>query len=373
MSTPIRQKSLPRHDASKALAAWLRLVPREIQRELLLPAEITGVLERVRHFLQNGDAAQLEEVHAEVHRLAMRLQHRVGQAATVRCLRDGMRMGLLSMPEASEDPELIARVLCRASDAVWEAQVEALQEALLTRFPEPSRQELMLAKRIQERLLPRTVPEIPGYDVAGKVLPAADVGGDYWSARSYPEDDIVAFKLADVTGHGIAAATLVAAVKFISGGYYRASKTAAQVMERTNHVLVRDTPAEILIPMVYGWLYPHSHEMSVVNAGHSPVLHLHGGVIRRVAPTGVALGMLETRYREVRLALDPGDVFLTCSDGVTAPAADGALGEEWVEDQLARHAHLGAMQLVEHILAEALSVYGAPLDDMSLLVIKRHV
>src|SRR5205085_7392845 len=111
------------------------------------------------------------------------------------------------------------------------------------------RHELTVAKRIQEQLLPRTVPQVPGFDIAGRVLPAAEVGGDYWSCRAYPEDDIVTFKLADVTGHGIAAATLVAAVKFISGGYYRGAKTAAQVMERTNHVLVRDTPAEILIPM----------------------------------------------------------------------------------------------------------------------------
>src|SRR5204862_1634874 len=91
--------------------------------------------------------------------------------------------------------------------------------------------ELTLAKRIQQRLLPRSIPKIPGFDVAGRVLAAREVGGDYWSVKDYPDDGIVTFKLADVTGHGIAAATLVAAVKFISGGFYRSAKSPAQVMD----------------------------------------------------------------------------------------------------------------------------------------------
>ncbi len=369
--------SRTRHNtgATGALAAhaeWLRQVPPEVQAHLLSPRELERVLELTARLIPSGDPAQLEKLHAELHRLALRLQLHMGHRAALRYLRDDLRQVLLLLPGLDAAPELLARILCRASDAVWEAHVETLQEPSHARGTQPTRQELLLAKRIQERLLPRSVPEVPGYDIAGKVLPAAEVGGDYWSCRNYPEDDIVAFKLADVTGHGIAAATLVAAVKFISGGYYRASKTAAQVMERTNHVLVRDTPAEILIPMVYGWLYPHSHEMSVVNAGHSPVLHLHEGLIRQVAPTGVALGMLETRYREARLPMEPGDIFLTCSDGITEPSADDALGESWVMDQLRAHAHLGAAELVEQIIGGALKAYGAALDDMSVLVVKRR-
>ena len=137
-----------------------------------------------------------------------------------------------------------------------------------------------------------------------------------------------------MTGHGIAAATLVAAVKFISGGYYRGSRSAAEVMERTNHVLVKETPHEILVTMVYGWLYPHDGKLRIVNAGHSPVWHCREGRLHRVPPTGAALGMIQTRYSEVWLDLQPGDLFFTCSDGVTdrvptASARRGWSGSSW--------------------------------------------
>ena len=74
-----------------------------------------------------------------------------------------------------------------------------------------------------------------------------------------------------MSGHGIAAATLVAAVKFVSGGFYRSAPSAASVVEYTNHVLVRETPAIILVTMVYGWLKPDTREVTLVNAGHEPV------------------------------------------------------------------------------------------------------
>ncbi|HEU4754553.1 MAG TPA: PP2C family protein-serine/threonine phosphatase, partial [Armatimonadota bacterium] len=120
------------------------------------------------------------------------------------------------------------------------------------------------------------------------------------------------------------------------------------------------------------WLYPHSHEMMVVNAGHSPVLHYRDGRFRSIPPTGVALGLMETRYTEVRVTMEPGDLFVTCSDGVTEPSAEHALGEEWVRARIAAGADLPAEGLVQSILDGALAAYGTPLDDMSVLVIKRE-
>src|SRR5262249_13310144 len=163
-----------------------------------------------------------------------------------------------------------------------------LQRTISRQRDERYEQELMLAKTIQQRLLPRRIPQIPGFDVAGRVLAAREVGGDYWSVKEYPDDGVGTFKLAGVTGPGIAAATPVAALKFTSGGFYRGAKSAATVMERTNHVLVKETPSEIMIPMVYGWLYPMSKEASVVNAGHEPFFICRAdGRIEDIPPTGL--------------------------------------------------------------------------------------
>lgn len=351
--------------------AWLRELPAELQRSLLRPRDLDRLLERSQQYLEVDSPERLAELESEVYRLARELEPRVGHAATLRYLRDGLGRALQRFPDGSDvHCAGLLRIAARVTDAVWSAHSDLLEATIHRQREERILQELTVAKRIQERLLPRNVPSVPGFDIAGRVLTAAEIGGDYWSCKSYPEDDIVTFKLADVTGHGIAAATLVAAVKFISGGYYRACKTAAQVMERTNTVLVRETPHEILVTMVYGWLYPHSREMSVVNAGHAPVLHYRKGTIRTIPPTGVALGLMETRYREVRVAMDPGDLFFTCSDGVTEPSAEMALGEPWVQQRLLELHERSAAEIVDTILEEALRAYGKPLDDMSVLAIK---
>jgi serine phosphatase RsbU (regulator of sigma subunit) len=111
--------------------------------------------------------------------------------------------------------------------------------------------------------------------------------------------------------------------------------------------------------------------MTVVNAGHSPVLHYHQGQFRSIEPTGLALGMIETRYREVHLSMEPGDVFFTCSDGVTEPSPDTKLGEEWAREQVLKGVSLSAAELVDHVLGSALEFYQVPRDDMSVLVVRR--
>jgi hypothetical protein len=358
-------------DRPLAQIEWLRLLPEEA-RETLRPRAVGRLLEITAAFMQDGRSEHLAELETHVYGLARALEAQFGQESSLRFLRDALVHALAPAVRASPaSAEAVGRVISRVTDSVWKAHTDVLEETIQAQTREGLRRELTLAKRIQERLLPRTIPKIPGFDIGGRVLPAAEVGGDYWSCKEYEEENVVTFKLADVTGHGIAAATLVAAVKFISGGYFRASKTAAEVMERTNRVLVRETPSEILVTMVYGWLHPQLRELSVVNAGHSPVLFYHAGKFRRIEPTGGALGLIEGPYREVRLAMEPGDIFFTCSDGVTDPGPDGALGERWAEAQVATGAGLSAVELVDRILERALAAYGTPLDDMSVLVIKR--
>jgi serine phosphatase RsbU (regulator of sigma subunit) len=359
-------------DAAAADEIWLRALPPAVGEDPvgpLGPVVRARILELCAQYLRTGAGDVLTELDREVYPVATALEHRLGHQTALRLLRDGISIALAQL--AGSHSALAEQILLRVTDAAWQTHADMLQETIRRQQEERYQQELMVAKRIQERLLPRSVPQIPGFDIAGRVLPAAEVGGDYWSCRQYPEDDIVTLKLADVTGHGIAAATLVSAVKFISGGYYRGAKTAAQVMERTNAVLVRDTPHEIMVTMFYGWLYPESSEMTVVNAGHSPVLHYHRERFCVIPPTGPALGMVDAKYREVRLSMDPGDILITCSDGVTEPSAEVALGAAWVERQVAENASLPAEELVSKIIDSALAVYGTARDDMSVLVVKR--
>ena len=229
--------------------------------------------------------------------------------------------------------------------------------------------DLRLAKKIQQQLLPRAIPVIPGMDVYGTLRSAAAVGGDYWSVKYYRQDDRVTLKLADVTGHGIAAALLVPAVKYISGGFYRDAETPEWVMQRTNHVLVKETPVEILVTMTYAWYTVSDRNLRVVNAGHRPVFLVKNGRVTDVPATGPVLGLLETEFESQTYQLETGDVYFTCSDGVTE-ASNGS--ERFGEDRVKRAvlaAHRGtAREIAEAVIAECRQFSPSPQDDRSILV-----
>lgn len=361
-------------DVARALAAWRARVPLALRGENgLSEHEVGRLFAHAGQALREPSPQALHELEALAYQTARHALPSLGLEPLLRYLRDGfleaLRPQLAEFLDAAEAP--LAALAARVTDALWRAHTATLEQTIQRQRDQPLDHELTLAKRIQQRLLPKSIPAVPGFDIAGRVLPALEVGGDYWSVKEYPEDGIVTFKLADVTGHGIAAATLVAAVKFISGGFYRGAATAAQVMERTNHVLVKETPSEIMVPMLYGWLYPRSQDVTVVNAGHHPIFLLRAnGDVEDIMPTGLVLGLMETRYAEVRFHLEPGDLLFSCSDGVAEPGPR-QLGVPAVKALVARYAHESARVLVDRVLDEALRFYEHPTDDMSVIVLKR--
>lgn len=257
------------------------------------------------------------------------------------------------------------------SSAFCEANADRLKKASLHTRVEGLSQELRLAKRIQQHLLPKMIPEIPGFDFAGRLIPATEVGGDYWSVKYKDADNIVTLKLADITGHGVAAATLVAAVKFISGGYYQGSRTAAEVMQKTNRVLTLETPHEILVTMVYGWLRPDTYELTLVNAGHSPAFLCGNNICRDVPLTGPVLGLTENaEYGEERLLLRKGDVIFFGSDGITEAGVTEQFGLARLKNVVTGNVELPASEIADRVVSAVMEFTKQPHDDISLLVIK---
>ena len=257
------------------------------------------------------------------------------------------------------------------SSAFCESHSDQLHKTIRRDRVQRSSAEMKMAKEIQRRLLPKVIPEIPGYQFAGRLIPASEVGGDYWSVRHYAEDGIVTMKLADISGHGVAAATLVAAVKFISGCYYRRSSSAAEVMEHTNRVLTIETPHDILISMAYGWLRPETQQLSIVNAGHDPVFVCHEGACTDVDPTGPVLGVLETvEYGETEFDLHEGDVIFFGSDGITEAGIGQPFGRERLKDVLVANTHLSADEIADTVVKAVRDYAPIPHDDISLLVTK---
>ncbi|HEY3412315.1 MAG TPA: SpoIIE family protein phosphatase [Armatimonadota bacterium] len=340
--------------------------------DIKLEEAVRSLIEAHSRFRAGSAPDLAQDVYRTAYALAHTALEDMGQRAVVAAFRDALENSIAGKDAHAEgainDNLAFFGVL---SDAYWQAYVDNLKRTIRNQAAENTAKELHLAKYIQQYLLPKKIPVIDGYEFAGRLVPASEVGGDYWSVKFYPEDGIVTFKLADIAGHGIASATLVAAVKFISGGYYPAAKTAAAVMNQTNHVLVKETPSDILVTMIYGWLHPESGDINIVNAGHSPIFIQRGEECIDIPPTGPVLGLAEKRYGERRLHLEPKDVVFTCSDGITeARRGKEMFGVERVKRIVADNRGLHAEELIDAVIAEVENFSGGPTDDLSVLVIR---
>jgi sigma-B regulation protein RsbU (phosphoserine phosphatase) len=365
---------------NKILEAWLSLMPPEAS-ELAgtLTEPVRDLLLLMYEYLAGARGEVEEDTRHLAYRIAQQILEEEDYHTLINVFRNALQEAVVEYT-ASVDGERTGHLLAffnTITDAFWHAHADRLRKTIRLQYRERFSNELRVAKRVQERLTPRVVPKVPGWEIAGRLVPALEVGGDYWSVKHYPDDGVITCKLADVTGHGIGAAILVAAVKFISGGFYRGAPSAAWVMERTNHVLVVETPSDIMVTMVYGWLRPQSSELTLVNAGHAPVFMCHDNTITNIPPTGPALGLLESRYSEVTLKFVPGDILFFCSDGIIeargrAPGHSREMfGVDRLHDLICRHADLTATELADKVLQTAIDFSGSPNDDMSLMVIKR--
>lgn len=347
-------------------------LPRAPHVDPALEQEVARLAGLCLEYVAASDETKEEEAYKTAYDLARTALEDLGQRTVVSVFRDALSRAVVQALDSSTS--VSTRLLTFfdiLSDAYWQAYSDNLKRTIRHQAAENIAKELRLAKYIQQYLLPKVIPKIDGYDFAGRLIPAAEVGGDYWSVKFYEADGIVTFKLADIAGHGLASATLVAAVKFISGGYYPAAKTAAAVIQKTNHVLVKETPSDILVTMIYGWLHPDSGDVNIVNAGHSPCFIQRGEEAIDVPPTGPVLGLAESRYGERRLHLDAGDVIFTCSDGITeARRGKEMFGAERVKEVVRDAREGSAESIIDRVLEAAQDFSGGPTDDMSCLVIK---
>lgn len=248
---------------------------------------------------------------------------------------------------------------------------EAVRRAHMTR-------ELELAREVQERLLPGRLPKMFGLDSAAAYRSAEQIGGDYFDLLPVGEG-LLCGVIADVSGHGIAAALLMATLRAsLHGLAEQAVQDLPRVMERLNRLLYSaSSPSRY--STVFLMLYDAgSGDLRYVNAGHNPPLLVRrDGRVEWLTEGGTVVGLLPTAvWEEGRAGLDAGDVLVLYTDGVTE--ACNREGEEWGEAGLLRAVRgapaADAEAQVAHVL-EGLDGFtgGAAQDDDRTLVMLRRV
>jgi sigma-B regulation protein RsbU (phosphoserine phosphatase) len=235
--------------------------------------------------------------------------------------------------------------------------------------------ELMLreaeeARAIQEALLPRSSPFVPGFSITGHSAPARTVGGDWYDF--IPMDDgRWGLVLADVAGKGTAAALLMSATRGMLRSLAEACCTPAEVLQRLNKLMAADFPNGRFVTMVYGVLDPEKGNVTFANAGHlHPLLIDKSGARFLATETGLPLGLSCTAtFSEVEVPLHEGARLVFYSDGITE--ATNASGEEYGLPRLEQHfanPEASAESILEDVRSHTLP--GALQDDATAIVVK---
>ncbi|MFN0158355.1 MAG: PP2C family protein-serine/threonine phosphatase [Bacteroidota bacterium] len=179
--------------------------------------------------------------------------------------------------------------------------------------------DIKVAADIQQRILPKILPTIEGYDLAGVNIPTKFVGGDYYDCIPL-KDGKYALIMADVAGKGIPAALLVSSFHAYLSAYLESSFSLDDLTRRLNAVIYRASTEERYITAALALFDPASGEITTINAGHTAIyLHRKSGTIEELNNGGLALGMLdmELPYTSDTVTIERGERFLLYTDGVT--------------------------------------------------------
>jgi sigma-B regulation protein RsbU (phosphoserine phosphatase) len=253
----------------------------------------------------------------------------------------------------------------------------ALEAAHLHRVRiEKERQDrdLQIAREIQRGLFPRSLPRVPGFDLAAVSQSCYEVGGDYYDFIPL-EGGRLALVVADVSGKGTPASIMMASVH-ASLQAMAGSARPTQMLERLNRFLYENTQTSRYVTLFYGELDPLGHTLRYVNSGHvPPYLRRADGREERLRVGGPVIGLLEDVAAEsAEVSLAPGDLLAVVTDGVTealSPTGE-EFGDARVATALASDACAGAQAPLDALVAAVSAWTGAAgcTDDLTVLTLR---
>src|SRR5206468_7518858 len=262
-------------------------------------------------------------------------------------------------------------------------------EDLLRQAAEKKRleEELRIAHEIQMSLLPQGPLVMAGLSVTALCVPAREVGGDYYDFLPLG-DQRVGVLIADVSGKGTSAALYMAELKGLVLSLSEIHASPRALLVAANRIIAHHLDARSFITMTYAVIDLRARTMTYARAGHTPLIYVPGapacGATRQVqilAPDGMVVGlkldngeMFERHLVEETIALQPGDLYLLFTDGISEAmnSRDDLFGETRLGHLVETHAHLPSEELRERMLREIAAFVGdAPQhDDMTMILLK---
>lgn len=296
----------------------------------------------------------------------------------------GKRLGVLQLDRAragrtfqATDLQLLTAVGLQTAVVLENA---ALHTELLRE--ERLRQELALAREIQQGFLPTDFPppQKAGYELFARVMPAREVSGDLYDFLVL-EDGRLVFFVGDVSGKGLGAALFMVAVRILGRHLASAGASPAQTLRQLNAALAADNPSGMFVTLVHGIYHPAKGEVVFTSAGHPPPLlrRPDGEVEVLSVPPGRLLGygIGELGLADQHVQLAAGETLILYTDGLTearAPDSTALFGTERTQAELGGPRTALALEAcADHVRAAVEQFTGTPelQDDLTLFLLRR--
>jgi serine phosphatase RsbU (regulator of sigma subunit)/integral membrane sensor domain MASE1 len=238
--------------------------------------------------------------------------------------------------------------------------------------------DLAIARDIQQGLLPTRPPTVAGFDIAGWNEPADETGGDYFDFVPLSGGRL-AVAIADVTGHGIGAALVVAEVRALFRAEILRTPDLLTAVAHVHRLIAGDLSVDRFVTACFAVVSEEQGTVSFLSAGHGPILsysRARGEVIEH-PPHGLPLGFMpDPSYADsTTISLAPGDVFLLLTDGFFEWTNRGGqpFGVERIREFLAAHHDLPARSLVDGLRQAVVDFSGGTpqADDLTAIVVRR--
>src|ERR687893_3085166 len=315
---------------------------------------------------------------------ALRAMKEADIKVVVPLVSQGELIGLLNLgPRLSQqeysadDRKLLNDLAPQPAPAVQVAQL-VRQQQQQAQERERIEQELRVARLIQQTLLPKTLPELPGYDVAAYYQPAREVGGDFYDFIDL-EDGRLGLVVGDVTDKGVPAALVMATTRTMLRAAAQRLLSPGEVLQRVNDVLVQDIPPNMFVTCLYAILDPGSGRVVYANAGHDLPYRRRagrGGAAEELRARGMPLGLMPGMgYEEKEMVLQKGESVLFYSDGLVEahdPHRE-MFGFPRLQGLVGAH-RSGGSSLISFLLAELARFTGEGWeqeDDITLVTLDR--
>ena len=240
-----------------------------------------------------------------------------------------------------------------------------------------NQEQLQVAREIQQRLFPKAAPTLEGFDIAGVTYPAEETGGDYFDYLPMLNGN-VGIIVADVTGHGIGPALLMAETRAYLRTLAANREDIGEILSTANRILAEDVGEERYVTLFLGKIDPRNRTFAYASAGHPTgyVLAPSGEIKTLLKRTSVPLGVNQNAKYDgtVQVGLQSGDTVLLLTDGIEETMApdESFFGIERTLNVVRQNREKPAREILDTLYRAArdFSQHTPQLDDVTAIVIK---